>query len=72
MFYIIVVVYLLFKNEKGPSNYTQHAIFFSSRFTCLLAHCLLHAISTGCVARDLYKIAPGPLERMCWTQFTAQ
>ena len=26
---------------------------------------MLHVISAGCVARDLHKIAPGPLEHAC-------
>ena len=28
-------------------------------------------ISARCVARDLYTIVPGPLERTCWRQFAA-
>ena len=32
---------------------------------------MLHVISARCVARDLHMIAPGTLERMCWTQFVA-
>ena len=30
----------------------------------------LHVISARCFARDLHTIAPGPLERTCWKQFT--
>ena len=37
-----------------------------------VAHDLLHVISARCVERDLHTIAPGPLERTCWRQFTAQ
>ena len=29
-------------------------------------------ISARCVAHDLHKIAPGPLERTCWRRFAAQ
>ena len=32
---------------------------------------MLHVKSARCVARDLHKIAPGPLERACWRQFAA-
>ena len=37
-----------------------------------VAICMLHVISTGCVACDLHMIAPGPLKRTCWIQFLAQ
>ena len=37
-----------------------------------MAHCRLHVISALCVARGLFTIAPGPLERTCWRQFAAQ
>ena len=32
---------------------------------------MLHVISARCVACDLHTIAPGPLERAHWRQFTA-
>ena len=33
---------------------------------------MLHMISARCVAHDLHTIAPWPLERTCWRQFTVQ
>ena len=32
----------------------------------------MHMISTQCVAHDLHKISPWPLEHTCWRQFTVQ
>ena len=38
-----------------------------------MAHNILHVIlSARCVAHDLHRIAPWPLERTCWRQFAAQ
>ena len=33
---------------------------------------MLHVTSARCVACDLHRIAPWPLERMCWGQFVVQ